>query len=82
MKTENTVTWLKITWYWELFVDKNENIVQTSGRHTSEWAKRGMKRVSLDAKKGKKYEIWNYSQVAKVCFFKEFGSFPPTPNKK
>ena len=35
-------------------MDKNENIVQTRGRHTSEWDKKGMKRVSSDAKKGKK----------------------------
>ena len=50
-------------------MDKNENIVQTRGRHTSEWGKKGMKRVSSDAKKGKKHEIWYFSQVAKVCLF-------------
>ena len=71
MKTENTVTWLTITWYWELFKDKNENIVQARDGHTSEWGKKkGMKRVSSDAKKGKKHEIWYFSQVAKVCLFK------------
>ena len=42
-------------------MDKNENIVQTRGRHTSEWGKKGMKRVSSGAKKGKKstkYDIF------------------------
>ena len=52
MKTENTVTWFTIMWYWELF-KYYENIVQTRGRHTSEWGTKGMKRVSSDAKKGK-----------------------------
>ena len=46
-------------------------------------AKRGLKRVSSKTpRKEKKYEIGYFSQVAKVCLFKEFGSFPPTPNKQ
>ena len=40
MRTENTVTWLTITWYWELFIDQNENNVQTRGGHTSEQGKK------------------------------------------
>ena len=83
MKTENTVTWLTITWYWELFIYKHENNVQTRGKHTS---KRGKKRYETSVigpqESKKKYEIWYFSQVAKVCLFKEFGSFPPTPIKK
>ena len=35
-------------------IDKNEHIVQTRGRNTSEWGQKGMKRVSSDAKIGKK----------------------------
>ena len=83
MKTENTVTWLTNTWYWELFIDRNESIVQTRGRHTSKWGKKGYETSVIghqEREKSTKYDI--FSQVAKVCLFKEFGSFPPTPNKQ
>ena len=49
-------------------MDKNENIVQTRGRHTSEWGKNW---VSSDAKKGKK--AWNMiflNKLLRSVFFK------------
>ena len=52
-------------------MDKNENMVQTRGRHTSEWGKKGMERVSSDAKKGKqstKYDIFH--KLLRSDFFK------------
>ena len=62
MKTENTVTWLTITWYWELFIYKHENNVQTRWKHTSE---RGKKRYETsvigrqESKKSTKYDIFH-----------------------
>ena len=78
MKTENTVTWLTITWYWELFIDKNENIVQTRGRHTSKWGKMGYETSVIGrqekGKKSTKYDILH--KLLRSVFLKEFGSFP------
>ena len=84
MRTENTVTWLTITWYWELFIDQNDNNVQTRGEHNSEQGKnKGMKRVSSDAKKEKKEDgIWYFHKLLRSVFLKEFGSSPSTPNKQ
>ena len=83
MKTENTVTWLTITWYWELFIDKNENIVQTRGRHTLEWGKKGYETSVIGRKereKSTKYDIFH--KLLRSVFLKESGSFPPTPNQQ
>ena len=75
MKTENTVTWSTITWYWELFIDKNENIVQTRGMHTSEWGKKGYETSVIgrqEREKSTKYDIlhiWVRIKVDKYIFF-------------
>ena len=51
-------------------MDKNENIVQTRGRHTSEWGKKGYETSVIGRQeREKKHEIWYLSQVAKVCLF-------------
>ena len=62
MKTENAVTCLTFTWYWELFIDKNENIVQTRGRHTSEWGKKWYETSVIGRQergKSTKYDIFH-----------------------
>ena len=70
-KTENTVTWLTITWYWELLIDKNENIVQTRGRHTSESGKKGYDTSVIgrqEREKSAKYDIFH--KLLKSVFLK------------
>ena len=45
--------------------------------------KKGMKRMSSDAKKGKKSTKFDiFHKLLRSVFLKEFGSFPPTPNKQ
>ena len=71
-------------WYWELFIDQNDNNVQTRGGHTSEQGKKRNETSVIGAEERKKKRGRNmiFSQVAKVCLFKEFGSSPSTPNKQ
>ena len=79
MRTENTVTWLTITWYWELFIDQNDNNVQTRGGHNPEQGKK----KEWNAKKEKKEDgIWYFHKLLRSVFLKEFGSSPSTPNKQ
>ena len=50
---------------------------------TQSRVKKGMKRVSSDAKKEKKEDgIWYFHKLLRSVFFKEFGSSPSTPNKQ
>ena len=51
---------------------------------TQSRVKKGMKRVSSDAKKEKKKEdgIWYFHKLLRSVFLKEFGSSPSTPNKQ
>ena len=57
-------------------MDKNENIVQTRGRRTSEWGKKGYETSVIgrqEREKSTKYDI--FSQVARVCLFlKQFST--------
>ena len=52
-------------------MDKNENIVQTRGRHTSEWGKKGYETSVVgrqEREKGKKYDIFH--KLLRSVFFK------------
>ena len=52
-------------------MNKNENIVQTHGRHTSEWGKKGYETSVIwrqERDKSKKYDIFH--KLLKSVFFK------------
>ena len=52
-------------------MDKNENIVQTRGRHTSEWGKKGYETSVIgrqEREKSTKYDIFH--KLLRSVFFK------------
>ena len=52
-------------------MDKNENIVQTRGRHTSEWGKKGYETSVIgrqEREKNTKYDIFH--KLLRSVFFK------------
>ena len=52
-------------------MDKNENIVQTRGRHTSEWGKKGYETSVIggqEREKSTKYDI--FQKLLRSVFFK------------
>ena len=58
-------------WYGELFIDKNENILQTRGRHTSEWGKKGYETSVIgrqEREKSTKYD--SFHKLLSSVFFK------------
>ena len=68
-------------WYWELFIDQNENNVQTRGGHTSEQGKKRNETSVIRRKERKKDGIWYFHKLLRSVLLKEFGSFQSTPNK-
>ena len=69
MKTENTVTWLNITWYWELFIDQIENNIKTRGGHTSEWGKKKYETSVIGGKEREKRTKYDILQSCLVLSF-------------
>ena len=60
-----------MTWYWELFIDKNEHIVQTRGRHTCWLGQKGYETSVIgrqERNKSTKYDIFH--KLLKSVFFK------------
>ena len=75
MRTENTVTWLTITWYWELFIDQNDNNVQTRGGHNSAQGKKRNETSVIGREERKKEDgIWYFHKLLRSVFLKEFDS--------
>ena len=59
-------------------MDKNENIVQTRGRHTSEWGKKGYETSVIGRKereKSTKYDIFH--KLLRSVFFKTVSQTNP-----
>ena len=70
--------------HWELFIDQNDNNVQTRDGHNSEQDKKRNETsvIGREERKKKQERIWYFNELLRSVFLKEFGSSPSTPNKQ